>query len=129
MVSETWTMKKDLQDRLDGAYTRLLMRVQNISWREHKSKTEIYNGVPQVSSILAQRRARFAGHCFRAKDQIISDVICMRLPRTCRGRRPFNYIDCVARDINQNIIDLPNLMADRNSWRDIVNSFSDASAR
>ena len=127
--SETWTMKKDLQDRLDGTYTRLLMRVQNISWREHKSKTEIYNGVPQVSSILAQRRARFAGHCYRAKDQIISDVICMRLPRTCRGRRPFNYIDCVARDINQNIIDLPNLMADRNSWRDIVNSFSDASAR
>ena len=39
--SETWTMKKDLQDRLDGTYTRLLMRVHNIYWREHKTKAEI----------------------------------------------------------------------------------------
>ena len=38
--SETWTVKKDLQDRLDGTYTRLLMRAQNISWREHKTKAE-----------------------------------------------------------------------------------------
>ena len=35
--SKTWTLKKDLQDRLDGTYTRLLMRVQNISWSEHKN--------------------------------------------------------------------------------------------
>ena len=55
-------VKKDLQDRLDGIYTRLLMRAQNISWREHKTKTEIYDGIPQTSSILAQCRARFAGH-------------------------------------------------------------------
>ena len=58
--SETWTVKKDLQDRLDGTYTRLLMRAQNISWREHKTKAEIYDVIPQTSSILAQRRARFA---------------------------------------------------------------------
>ena len=107
---------------------RLLMKAQNISWREHKTKAEIYDGIPQISSILAQRWARFAGHCYRYKDQIISDVSCMRFPRTSRGRRPFNYIDCIARDINQDITDLPNLMADRVSWQSIVNSFSDASA-
>ena len=37
---ETWTMKKALQDWVDGRYTRLLTRVQNISWREHKTKAE-----------------------------------------------------------------------------------------
>ena len=125
--SETWTVKKDLQDRPDGIYTRLLMTAQNISWCEHKTKVEIYDGIPQISSILAQRQARFAGHCYPAKDQMISDVICVRFPRTSRGR-PFNYIDCVAKDINQDINDLPNLMADRVSWTKIVNSFSDASA-
>ena len=126
--SETWTMKKDLQDRLDGTYTRLLMRVQNISWREHKTKAEIYNGIPSVSSMVSRRRASFAGHCYRAKDQIISDVICMRLPCPSRGRRPINYIDCVARDTNQVIEDLPDLMMDRDTWRCIVDSISDASA-
>ena len=29
--SETWSMTKKLQDSLDGTYTRLLMRVKNIS--------------------------------------------------------------------------------------------------
>ena len=62
--SETWTGKKDLLDRLDSTYTRLLMRAQNISWREHKTKAEIYDGIPQLSPILAQRRAGFAGHCY-----------------------------------------------------------------
>ena len=108
--------------------SRLLMRAQNISWREHKTKAEVFDGIPQISSILAQRRARFASHCYRSKDQIISDVICMRFPRTSRGRRPFNYIDSIERDINQDINDLPNLMADRVSWKSIVNSFSDAAA-
>ena len=125
---KTWTVKKDLQDRLDGTYTRLLMRAQNISWREHKTTAEIYHGIPEISSILSQYRARFAGHCYRSKDQIISDVICMRFPLTSRGRRPFNYIDCIARDINQDINDLANLMAYRVCWQSIVNSFSDASA-
>ena len=79
-------------------------------------------------SLLNWHRARFAGHCYGSKDQIISDVICMRFPRTSRGRRPLHYIDCITRDINQDINDLPNLMTDRVSWQSIVNSFSVASA-
>ena len=104
--SETWTMKKALRAQLDGTYTRLLMRVQNISWREHKTKAEIYGDIPPISTIVARRRTRFAGHCFRAKDQLISDVICLRLPCPTRGRRPMNYIDCIARDIQHDIADI-----------------------
>ena len=122
-------MKKALQDRLDGTYTRLLMRVQNISWREHKTKAEIYGDIPPISSIVASRRTRFAGHCFRAKDQIISDVISLRLPCPNRGRRPLNYIDCIARDIGHDIADMQTLMLDRDIWKSIVYSLSDASAK
>lgn len=95
--SETWTMKKDLQACLDGTYTRLLMRVQSISWREHQIKTQIYNGMPPISRIVAERRARFAGHCVCAKDQVVSDIINMGLPCPNRGRRPLNYMDIVPR--------------------------------
>ena len=127
--SETWTMKKALQDRLDGTYTRLLMRVQNISWREHKTKAEIYGDIPPISSVVACRRTRFAGHCFRAKVQIISDVISLRLPCPNRGRRPLNYIDCIARDIGHDIADMQTLMLDRDIWQGIVYSILDVSAK
>ena len=126
--SETWTMKKALQDRLDGTNTRLLMRVQNISWREHRTKAETYGDISPISSTVARRRARFAGHAFRAKDQIISDMICLRLPCPTSRRRPRNCIDCAARDIQHDMTDMQKLMMDKDSWRGIVNTISDASA-
>ena len=55
--SETWSMTKRLQENLDCTYTRLLMRVKNISWRQHKTKAEIYGDVPPISTLVAQRRA------------------------------------------------------------------------
>ena len=91
--------KKALQDGLDGTHTRLLIRVQNISWREHQTKSEICGDMPPIYSTVACRRTCFAGHCFHAKDQIIFHVISLRLPCPTRGRRPLNYIDCIARDI------------------------------
>ena len=36
--SETWTVKKDFEKRLNGCYTRLLMRAQNLSWKTHPTK-------------------------------------------------------------------------------------------
>ena len=73
--SETWSMRKKLQESLDGTYTRLLMRIKNISWRQHKTKAEIYGELPPISTIVAQRRTSFAGHCFRGKEQIISNIL------------------------------------------------------
>ena len=122
-------MKKELQDRIDGTYTRLLMRVQDISWREHKTKEQIYGDIPPISDTVAQRRVRLAGHCYRAKDQVISDVICWRLPCPNRGRRPLNYIDVIGRDTQYEIEDLPNIMRDKEYWRGVVNGISVAAAR
>ena len=36
--SETWTLSKRHERRLDGIYTRLLMRVQILSWKNHPTK-------------------------------------------------------------------------------------------
>ena len=73
--AETWTMNKELRDRLDGTYTRLLMRVQNLSWRNHPTKAQIYGGIPSISVVVAQRRLRFAGHCHRAKDHTVKSSV------------------------------------------------------
>ena len=40
--SETWTLSMKLEKRLDGTYTRLLMRAQNLSWKRHPSISDIY---------------------------------------------------------------------------------------
>ena len=103
------------------------MRVQSISWRDHKTKAEIYGGLPHISTTVIKRKIRFAGHCFRSENEIISDVLLLRLPQKSRGRRPLNYVDSICRDTNNLLDDLPTLMSDRKAWRSIVDSFSDAS--
>ena len=40
--SETWTFSKKAEKRLDGCYTRLLMRAKNLSWKRHPTKSHIW---------------------------------------------------------------------------------------
>ena len=84
--SETWTLSKRLEKRLDGTYTRLLMRVQNLSWRQHSTKAQIYDKNPPVSSIVQARRVQFAGHCFRAENEIISTLLLWKPFRSNRDQ-------------------------------------------
>ena len=70
-----WTCTKTLEARLDGAYTRMLRDVLNISWRRHPTKAQLYGFIPPISDILRERRLRFAGHCWRAKQELASDLL------------------------------------------------------
>ena len=123
--SETWTINKAFQDRIDGGYTRLLMRAQNISWKKHPTKQEIYGGLPPISTVIAQRRSRFAGHCMRAEDQIISEVLPLCLQQGHRrGRRPLTFPDIVARDVKLSVEDMRVAVLDRAVWRCHVHGVS-----
>ncbi|KAL5270988.1 hypothetical protein ACHWQZ_G001587 [Mnemiopsis leidyi] len=122
--SETWTLNKQFEKRLNGCYTRLLMKARNLHWKDHPTLKRIYGDLPSIATVLAQRRARFAGHCMRAHDQIISSVLPWRLPQTGRGRRPLTFLDTVARDAGVEIGDLRGVMLDRTVWRNIVEQFS-----
>ena len=99
-------------------------RVQNIIWREHETKAEIYGDIPLISSIVACHRTRFAGHCFRAKDQMISNVISLRLPCPTRGRTALQEILGMRQQTCKHIS-----VGQRYTWRGIVYSISDASAK
>ena len=121
-VSETWTLSKKLEKRLDGTYTRLLMRVQNISWKNHHTKVYIYNNLPPVSSLVQARRVRFAGHCFRADQEVISELLLWKpFSRSKRGRK-LTYPDVIARDVGLKQEDLRTAMLDREIWRGFVDA-------
>ena len=72
---ETWTLYKRMKKRLDGVYTRSLMRVKHLSGKQHPTKNMIYGDIPPVSSIVRSKRVQFAGHCFRATSEIISPLV------------------------------------------------------
>ena len=122
--SETWTVNKDFENRLNGCYTRLLMKAKNLSWKKHPTLLQIYGDLPRIASVVAQRRARFAGHCMRASNEIISDILPWRIQQKKRGRRPLTYLDIVSRDAEIDISDIRTAMMDRDVWKKVVKGIS-----
>ena len=120
--SETWTLSKKLEKRLDGTYTRLLMRAQNLSWKRHPSVSDIYGHLPRVYALVRSRRVQFAGHCYRAKTEVISSLLLWK-SSSDRGRgRKLSFPDVISRDTSIRTEDLGTVMLDRDVWRGVVDS-------
>ena len=71
----TWTLTKRLEKKLDGNYTRMLRAVLNKSLRQHPTRHQLYGHLHPITKTIQVRRTRHAGHCWRSKDELISDVL------------------------------------------------------
>ena len=71
----TWTLTKRLEKKLDGNYTRMLRAILNKSWRKHPTRHQLYDHLPLITKTIKVRLTRHAGHCWRSRDQLISDVL------------------------------------------------------
>ena len=120
--SETWTLPVRLEKKLDGCYTRLLMRAQNLSWKKHPTLKQIYGSLVPASTLVRQRRVQFAGHCQRASNEIISSLILWKPHAEGRRGRKLTFPDVICRDTGLKPDELRAAMEDRDVWRSFVQS-------
>ena len=71
----TWTLTKRLEKKLDGNYTRMLRAIMNKSWRQHTTRPQLYGHLPPTTKTIKVRRTRHVGHCWRSRDELISDLL------------------------------------------------------
>ena len=71
----TWTLPKRLEKKLNGNYTRMLRTILNKSWQQHPTKHQLYGHLPPITNTIQVRRTRHAGHSWRSRDTLISDVL------------------------------------------------------
>ena len=71
----TWTLTKRLEKKLDSNYTRMLRAILNKSWRQHPTKYQLYGHLPPIMKTIQVRSTKHAGHCWRSRDELISDVL------------------------------------------------------
>ena len=118
----TWTLTKRLEKKLDGNYTRMLRAILNKSWRQHPTRRQLYGHVPPITKTIQVRRARHAGHCWRSKDELVSDVLLWTptYGQAKAGRPARTYIQQLCEDTGCNPEDLPEAMNDREKWREMV---------
>ena len=118
----TWTLTKRLEKKLEANYTRMLRAILNKSWRQHPTRHQLFGHLPPITKTIQVRRTRHAGHCWRSRDELISDVL-LWIPtygRAKAGRPTRTYIQQLCEDTECSPEDLPEAMSDREKWRERV---------
>ena len=112
----TWTLTKRMKKKIKGNNTRMLRAILNMSWRQHPTKQQLYGHLPPITKTINVRRTRQAEHCWRIRDELISDVL-QWIPshgRAKAGRPGRTYIQGCSPE------DQPEAMNDKEEWRDRV---------
>ena len=118
----TWTLTNRLEKKLDSNYTRMLRAILNKSWRQHPTRHQLYGNLLPITKTIQVRRTRHAGHCWRSRDELISDVLLWTptYGRAKAGRPTRTYIQQLCEDTGCSPEDLPEAMNYREKWRERV---------
>ena len=118
----TWTLTKYMEKKLDGNYRRILRAILNEYWRQHPTKQLLYDHLPPITKTIQVRRTKHAGHYWRSKDELISDVLLWNPSHGWAkvGRLARTYIQQLCADTRCRLEELPGVMDDRDGRRDRV---------
>ena len=73
--AKCWKLTKDMSNRLDNTYTRMLRAVLGVSWKVYKSNNELYGNLSKITSTFQVGRRKFIGHMWRRKVELVSQVL------------------------------------------------------
>ena len=113
---------KRLEKKLDGNYTRMLRAILNKSWKQHHTKHQLYAHLPPITKTIQARRTRHSGHCWRGRDELISEGLLWiaTYGRAKAGRPARTYIQRLCEDTGCSTEYRPEAMNDSEKWRERV---------
>ena len=99
--------------------TILSVKPQDSRWWQHPTRHQLYSHLPPITKTIQVGRTR---HCCRSKDELISDVLLWTpaYGQAKAGRPARTYIQQLCEDTGYNPEDLPEVMNDREKWRESV---------
>ena len=78
----------------------MLRMAMNISWKQKLTNKQLYQELPKITDVIAERRLRLAGHCIRHSEEIANILVLWEPTKgnRSRGRQAVNYIDVLKKD-------------------------------
>ena len=100
----------------------MLQAILNKSWRQHPTRHQLCGHLPPITKTIKARRTRHAGHCWRSRVELISDVLLWTptYGRAKAGRPARTYTQQLCEDTGCSPEDLPEAMNDREKWQERV---------
>ena len=108
-------LTKHMEKKLDSNYTRMLQAILNKSWRQYPTNQQLYGHLPPIMKTIKIRQTRHAGHCWRSRDKLITDVLLWTpsYGLTKAGQPARTYIQQLSANMGCSPEDLPEAMDDR----------------
>ena len=96
----------------------MLQAILNKSWRQHPTRHQLYGHLPHITKTIQLRQTRHARHCWRSKDELISDVLLWTSAygQAKAGRPARTYIQQLCEDTGCSPENQPEAMNDREKW-------------
>ena len=100
----------------------MLQAILNKSWRQHPSNQQVYSHLPPITKTIKIRRTTHAGHCWRSRDELISDELLWTPSHgwAKAGRPARTYMQQFCADTGRRLEDLPEAMDNREVRRERV---------
>ena len=100
----------------------MLRAILNKSLRQHPTRHQLYGHLPPITKTIQVRQTRYAGHYWRSRDELISDVLLWTSTygRAKAGRPARTYIQQLWEYTVCRPEDLPEAMNDWDKWRERV---------
>ena len=100
----------------------MLRAILNKSWRQHSTKQQLNGHLPLITKTIKIRWTRHMGHCWRSRDELISDVLLWAPShgRANTGHPARTYIQQLCAYTGCSPEDLPKTMNNREVWQERV---------
>ena len=118
----TWTLIKGLEKKARRRlHKNAASNIEQVL-EATPTKHQLYGHLPPITKTIKVRRTRHAGHCWRSRDELISDVLLWTpsYGRAKAGRPARTYIQQLCEDTGCSHEDLPEAMTERDEWRERV---------
>ena len=90
-----------------------------MTYMTYMSNKDLYGKIPKITDTIREQRLRFSGHCWRSKNEVVSDVL-LWLPihvHRSRGHPVKTFVDQLMEDTSCNYEELPNARRNGEEWR------------
>ena len=103
-------------------YIYMLRAILNKTWWQHPTRHQLYGHLSPITKTIQVRRTRHAGHCWRSREELIRDVLLWTptYGQAKAGRPTRTYFQQLCEDTGCSPEDLPEVMNDREKWRERV---------
>ena len=123
--SESWTLNREMKNKLKAVELWFYRRMLRVSWRDRMTNEEVLVRVGQRRSLLGEIRKRqmdFLGHVLRGEKIEHLCITGMFEGRRARGRQRVKYLDTIVEDLGGGITtnELVQLARDRERWKGLT---------